>query len=168
MAKKKKVKVSRSKAKQVVIRIFDKNAAVDKVISSKTKSNGNVICSFCGINFFVTRKTALIIGNMKQDVSGKWIEHEILGGKPKSEFVGADLRSFSFEIMVDARFGYKPHSIMKKIHQIVEKGKVDKLMIGTHKIGSRWKMTNASDAFDVVYAGGKVARVTINVTLKEY
>jgi len=81
---------------------------------------------------------------------------------------GADLRSFSFEIMVDINLGYKPHSILKKIHRLVEKGKVDTLMIGTHKIGSKWKMTNASDSFDVVYAGGELAKASISVTLKEY
>ena len=105
---------------------------------------------------------------MKQDVSGKWAEHEVIGLKSKSEFLGADLRSFSFEIMVDVQFGYKPHSILKKIHNLIEKGKVDTLMVGTHKIGSKWKMTNASDAFDVVYAGGELAKASIAVTLKEY
>lgn len=167
MTKKKKVKVSRKKGKVKVIKgknVLDPNRK--KVV--RLSENNKVVSSFCGINFFVTRKTALILGNLKQDVSGKWVNHEIIGCKPKSEFVGADLRSFSFEIIVDICFGYKPHSIMKKIHKIVEKGKVDKLMIGTHKIGSKWKMTNASDAFDVVYSGGEVSKVTINVTLQEY
>jgi phage protein U len=116
----------------------------------------------------VTKNTALILDNLKQEVSGRWSEHEIIGKKPKSEFTGADLRSFSFEIMVDINLGYKPHSILKKIHRLVEKGKVDTLMIGTHKIGSKWKMTNASDSFDVVYAGGELAKASISVTLKEY
>lgn len=172
----KKVKVSRKKGKVTVkkgkntlVKPKAQNTLVTtKKIGSNSTTTGRVISSFCGIVFTVTRKTALILGNMKQDTSGKWVEHEILGSKPKSEFVGADLRTFSFDIMVDVRFGYKPHSVMKKIHQIVEKGKVDKLMVGTHKIGSKWKMTNASDAFDVVYSGGEVSKATINVTLKEY
>lgn len=171
MAKKKKVKVSRKKGKVVVKKgknTVAKSNFKNVLVKSNLDSEGKVIASFCGINFFVTREVALFLSNMKQNVSGKWIEHEILGKKPKSEFAGADLRSFSFDMMVDVRFGYKPHSIMKKVHQIIEKGKVDKLMIGTHKIGSKWKMTNASDEFDVVYAGGKVTKATITVTLKEY
>ena len=172
MAKKKKktVKVSRKKGKVKVIKgknVLWKKASFN---SSKKKVSqpGKVISSFGGIRFFVTKNTALIIDNLKQEVSGRWSEHEIIGKKPKSEFTGADLRSFSFEIMVDINLGYKPHSILKKLHRLVERGKVDTLMIGTHKIGSKWKMTNASDSFDVVYAGGELAKASISVTLKEY
>lgn len=167
MTKKKKVKVSRKKGKVVV----GKNVLISSgktTVVQKLNTNGKVVSSFGGINFFVTRETALIISNMKQDVAGKWTEHEVIGTKSKSEFLGADLRSFSFEIIVDVQFGYKPHSIMKKIHNIIEKGKVDTLMVGTHKIGSKWKMTNASDAFDVVYSGGELAKAAITVTMKEY
>ncbi len=170
--KKKKVKVSRKKGKIAVGKNVLKKSNKKKVFSGidtlNSNSNGKVISSFGGINFFVTRKQALFICNMKQEVSGKWAEHEIIGRKSKSEFLGADLRTFTFEMMVDARFGYKPHSIMKKIHRLIEKGTVDKWMVGTHKIGSKWKMISSSDAFDVVYAGGELTKATLSVTLKEY
>ena len=168
----KKVKVSRKKGKVLVKKgknIMNATTKKDGTMSNVLiKKSNNVVSSFGGIDFFVTRETALILSNMKQEVSGKWADHEIIGSKPKSEFLGAGLRSFSFDIMVDVQFGYKPHSIMKKIHSFVEKGKVDKLMIGSHKIGNKWKMTGASDSFDVVYAGGKLSKATISVTLQEY
>lgn len=162
---KKRIKVSRSK----------RGVLVDKVVTSKKKtsmsslkSDGLEICSFCGLHFFVTRKTALFIKNLGQEVVGKWAAHEIIGRKAKSEFLGAELRSFTFEFTVDAQFGYKPHTVLKKVHQIIEKGKVDTFFLGTHKIGSKWKMTKESETYDVVYSGGKLAKATISATMEEY
>ena len=79
--KKKTVKVSRKKGKVKVIKgknVLWKKASFN---SSKKKVSqpGKVISSFGGIRFFVTKNTALILDNLKQEVSGRWSEHEIIG-----------------------------------------------------------------------------------------
>lgn len=107
--------------------------------------------------------------NINQEISGNWADHSIIGKKPKSEFLGPDLRSLTLQIVVDVQLGYKPHAILRKINKFVEEGKVDIFVLGTHKIGTgKWKMEKASEAFNLIYNEGQLARATIDITLGEY
>ena len=168
--KKKKVKVSRSKKGVLVNQVIRQSGQIrDMPVTVYNAQKGRKsICSFCGLNFFVSRDTALFLRDLKQEVSGRWTSHEIIGKKSKSEFLGPDMRSLSFEIIIDARFGYKPYTTLKKLQEIVEKGKVDAFYVGTNKIGTKWKMSKISEEYDVIYHGGKIAKASVNATLEEY
>lgn len=175
--KKKKVYAKRGKT------IYLKNTLVKKKNNMKNVLDANYygskqLGSFGGIVFKVvarikpdgTRtKKILTPKDIRQEISGEWTEHKVIGKKARTEFVGPGLRTMQYSIMVDAQLGYKPHAILKKINQFVEKGKVDIFTLGTHKIGAgKWKMEKASEAFNRVYSGGELARATIDVTLSEY
>lgn len=130
--------------------------------------NGQMGC-WGGIIFKISETNLLPMQNMKQDLSGRWAKHDVIGSKPKSEFQGADLRTFTLSTIVDVQFGLKPHTMMKKINQACENGKVDILVIGTHKIGTRkWKLEKVSESYDLIYRQGELARATIDLTFSEY
>lgn len=168
--KKKKVKVSRTKNGVLVNQVIKPSGQIrDMPIAvHNAQTEKRSICSFCGLNFFVSRDTALFLRDLKQEVAGRWASHEIIGKKPKSEFLGPEMSSLSFEIIIDAQFGYKPYTVLKKLKEIVEQGKVDAFFVGTNKIGTKWKMSKASEEYDVIYHGGKLAKASANVTLEEY
>lgn len=174
MAKKKK----KSKKKVVVCRERVMPAKATKKKKSKQKkvvTARNRIGSFGGIVFQVyatgsgKNKKALMPAEMKQEISSEWSEHKRIGYKSKPEFNASGIRTFALTVMVDVQLGYKPHAIMKKFHKMCEEGKVFPLYIGTHKIGKyKWKLESVSDAFDLMYSGGELARVLIDLTLSEY
>lgn len=173
MAKKKTKKKTVARGKTVVAKSVLKKSAtreiVGKVKIPKSKKKEKKIASFGGINFLVNSKKVLTPGNIKQETTGKWADHDIIGAKPKSEFQGAGLRQLSFDVVLDARLGVKPHSIIKKMHKMVEDGKIGIFMLGTHKIGKgKWKMEKVSDEFSLIYSAGQLVRATVNVTLSEY
>lgn len=170
MAKKKK-----KKQKKVYVSRGKNVAASTTKKKSKTSSKAKVygkpgqIGSWGGIVFKVSEKKALPMQDIKTEISSKWASHEIIGSKPKAEFEGPELRTFTLSTVLDVQLGYKPHSMMKKIHRLCEKGKVDMLIIGTHKIGGyKWKLEKISEAYDLVYNGGELARVKVDLTLSEY
>lgn len=169
MAKKKKNK----KGKTYVGRgVLVKSATIkgkNALIKSKPASFG----SYAGCAFKISstgkKRKMLVPMEMKQEISGEWSEHKRIGYKAKSEFNAAGLRTFTMQIIVDVQFGYKPHAIMKKLHKVCEQGKVYPLIIGTHKIGKyKWALESISEAFNLVYSHGELARATLDLTLKEY
>lgn len=170
MAKKKSKKTKKSKKVYVKRGVVLKNVLVKKKSKKKSKyGKTGQVGSFGGIVFKVSSKKTLTMQEPKQEVSGRWESHQIIGSKPKPEFLGPDTRSFEMTVIIDVQLGYKPHKILKKINQLCEKGKVDILVIGTHKIGKyKWKLEKASEAFDLLYSGGELARAKVDLTLSEY
>jgi len=124
-----------------------------------------------GINiiFETSDKRILNFINFTQQVSASWANHDIIGGKPKSEFVGANLRKVSFSITLDSRFGIRPRTILENIQKMVEDGTVEKLVIGNKTVGlNKWKITNANEAWNTIYSGGELAKATVALSLEEY
>lgn len=167
--KKKKNKLIVCRGKNIAIKVTKKKNRLVTTHSSSAKLKPGQIGSFGGIIFKVSEKKALPMQNIKQEINAKWSLHEILGSKPKAEFSGPELRTFTLDTIVDVQLGYKPHSIIKKMNRLCEKGKVDNLIIGSHKIGAyKWKLEKVSEAFDLIYSGGELARAKLSLTLSEY
>ena len=87
----------------------------------------------------------------------------------KKEYVGAGLRSIKFSITLDATLGVRPQKMLTDLEYITESGYVDYLVIGDKNIGdNRFCITNISEAWDVVYSGGELAKATVEITMEEY
>nr|WP_295681109.1 phage tail protein [uncultured Lachnoclostridium sp.]DAD78522.1 MAG TPA: hypothetical protein [Caudovirales sp. ctCiv1] len=119
--------------------------------------------------FETSDKKVLTPGDFNQKVSGRWSTHNITFGKPKSEFNGSNLRKISFNIILDSNYGIKPRKMLETLEKMVESGDVETLVIGGKKVGKyKWKITDISEKWDVVYSGGELSRVTVNVSMEEY
>ena len=67
---------------------------------------------------------------MSREVSGRWTEHEVLGVKPKAEFLGPGLQTISLTIHLSAALGVKPRRILDMVERMVERGSAEYLVIG--------------------------------------
>ena len=54
------------------------------------------------IIFEVSDNRVLTFESMSREVSGRWTEHEVLGVKPKAEFLGPGLQTISLTIHLSA------------------------------------------------------------------
>lgn len=170
MAKKKKKakKKNVGRGKNVLVTTVKKKSGTN-VLVKKTNVEGKQIASYAGLIFLVNSSKVLSPKDIKQEVSGEWGDHKIIGARTKSEFLGPGLRQLSFDIVIDVQFGYKPHSVIKKLNQWTEKGKAGNFILGTHKIGTgKWKLEKVSQAFDLIYSAGELARASVGLTLSEY
>lgn len=68
-----------------------------------------------------------------------------------------------------AQHGVKPRKTMENIEKAVEKGQVENLIVGGAKVGkNKWKITQMTEAWDIVMNCGEVQKATLNLTLEEY
>lgn len=121
------------------------------------------------IVFEVNSKKVLTFNGMTQTVKGRWTTHDIIGNKPKSEFLGAGQRAISLNIYLSVNHGVKPRSIIEKIEKSVENGTPYLLVIGGKQVGdNQWVITDMSETWDDIIMDGKLVSANLLINLAEY
>ena len=106
--------------------------------------------------------------NFKVSASANWGEHKRIGQKSQWEFLGPDAGKVSFEIVLDANYGVDPRKEIEKLVSYVECGMINILVIGEKRIGSKWRITNVSSAWNCITSNGKLIKASVSLTLEEY
>ena len=102
-------------------------------------------------------------------VSANWAKHERIGKKPQSEFLNPELMTVQFKVVLNAQHGVKPWKTFHEITKAVQQGRMEKLVIGNHAVGSnRWKITQATQSNLVVMGTGEIQKMDVNLSLEEY
>ena len=128
------------------------------------------------IIFEVSDNRVLTFESMSREVSGRWTEHEVLGVKPKAEFLGPGLQTIQEKSSLSDRFGLRiPYLALGKpefldmVERMVERGTAEYLVIGGRLVGRRpFRITGSSEAWDKVYSRGELAKATLTISLEEY
>lgn len=119
--------------------------------------------------FSVSSRRIFTPDGISGSTGSEWATHNVIGGKPKSEKTGAKLKKYKFTVTLDSRFGEPPCIMLALIHKMVEEGRVDYLIIGSIPVGMcQYKMTDVSEEWECVVAGGKLVRCKVEITLEEY
>jgi hypothetical protein len=121
------------------------------------------------IIFTVTDSKILTFSDLQENISARWSERNIQKKKPRSEFLGANLRTVTLTIVLDASLGVKPMAMRNKLIKICEKGQVEYLVVGSKRLSShKFKIESISNAWDYIIKKGKVVQMTMDVTFSEY
>lgn len=121
------------------------------------------------IRFTVSSKKILTFEDFNETISARWAKHSVQKKLPRSEFLGADLMSFTIKVDLDAQFGIKPRATRNRIKDCVRKGKTAYFVVGGHMVSkNKFKITQAQNEFKQVLRNGKIARITMNLTFEEY
>ena len=67
-----------------------------------------MIGMFAGIGFTVSEGQVQTFAEMSRETSARWSAHEVIGAKPKQEFLGPDLGGVSFTMHLAAWRGSEP------------------------------------------------------------
>ena len=119
--------------------------------------------------FEVSSSKQLTFRNFNKTHSARWTEHEVIGKKPLSEFSGPDLVTVTMSCVFSVTMNINPRKTMTALEKALEKGTVDYLYIKERKVGSyKMKLTNMSEAYDVVLINGAIAKATVDLTFSEY
>ncbi len=119
--------------------------------------------------FEVSDEKVLTFGGMTREVSGRWTEHEITGGKPKSEYLGPGLQAIELTITLSANLGVRPRAMLQVIEQMVESGAAEWFVVGNRTVGRNpFYLTGSSETWGHIYHGGELARASVSISLKEY
>lgn len=119
--------------------------------------------------FSVSSRRIFTPDGISGSTGSEWATHNVIGGKPKSEMTGAKLKKYKFTVTLDSKLGEPPRIMLALIHKMVEEGRVDYLIIGSTPVGMcQYKMTDVSEEWECVVAGGKLVRCKVEITLEEY
>ena len=121
------------------------------------------------ITFEVSSNKVLTFSGMSRKVTGRWAEHQVIGGKAEAEFLVADLQEVSMSIFLSTMHGVRPRKTLERIHKAVEKGEYFTFVIGGQKVGKKkWRITSTSETWDNIIRDGDLVSAKVSVTLREY
>lgn len=121
------------------------------------------------IKFSVNSEKQLSFRNMKRTSSARWTSHNIIGKRPKTEFLGPDMDEVTLEVVLSAEMGVRPRSEMAKFRSACKKGEVHYLYINGKKVcKNKMAITAVSESWDEIWSQGELARAVVVVTFSEY
>lgn len=80
--------------------------------------------------FVASRDAIRTFENFAQRSASRWAKHEIIGKKPKSEYIGPDLDTISFKMRFDVMYGMNPRKEMEALLELARSGNAVPLVIG--------------------------------------
>jgi len=124
---------------------------------------------FGDIIFETSDQRILTFSGLKRDTSSRWGNHELIGLKPKTEFIGPGLDTISFTVDYNGNNGVKPRTEMDKWLDKARDGAAETLVIGDKPLGTdKWIVKSVSQAWGIVFNRGELFSGKIDVTLEEY
>ena len=121
------------------------------------------------ISFETSSNKIQTFRNYSETIGSRWVDHNIQGRMPRSEFLGADLMTVSMTVELNAALGVNPWSVRDKLKNAVRDGTVDVLVIGGKQPAyNKFKIISAQDTFDQILNDGKIPKITMNLTFKEH
>ena len=82
------------------------------------------------ISFVTSSSKIQTFRNYSETIGSRWVDHNIQGRMPRSEFLGADLMTVSMTVELNATLGVNPWSVRDKLKNAVRNGTVDVVIGG--------------------------------------
>lgn len=126
-----------------------------------------MIGTFGDITFNVSSFRVLTFRDMKQEFTSRYANHEVIGTKPKKEYLGPGLKNVSLSIDVYRYLGADPESIAKYFEVLAENGKVSRFILGNENKG-RYTVSSVSETYNIIRNNGMTDSLSLDLTLEEY
>ena len=128
-----------------------------------------MVGSYMGRVFTVSSQRILTPSNLKGSAGSDWANHEIIGKKARSPWVGPKLKSYTMDILLRAQDGVSPRSTLDYFQRAAESQMVDWFIIGGRPISDNpFKLVSVSDEWDTVLGGGALIECRVSLTIEEY
>lgn len=124
--------------------------------------------SFGSIVFETSDNKTLTYNELERSNSNRYAKHNSLGVKPKTEYIGPELETITFSIVLKTSLGINVDNTLAELKRIRDTPEVNKLIIGGKLIGTNFVIKNMSEKYDVVDNKGKTQKATVNIELEEY
>jgi len=127
------------------------------------------IGSFGDLVFSVSENTVKTFEKLSWQTSAKYATHDRHIKEDIQEFLGPEPGSISFTMAFSVFHGTNPLSEVMKLNEMVNKGIVERLVIGGRVYGSyKWVVSSVSSEMKRYDNKGGCWAATAKVTLKEY
>ena len=124
---------------------------------------------FMGAYFTVSDRQILTPSNLSGQHGSDWATHNMIGGKGKSQWVGAKLRTYTFDLLLRAQDGVSPWDVLRKFQEAAESHKADYFIIGNRPLSEHpFKITALTDSEHKILSNNVMVECKINMTIEEY
>jgi len=130
------------------------------------KNFGN-LGGFGELIFTVNPFKQLNFQNAQHSSSVKFVDHEIIAGTPKLEFVGYNLDTVKLTIKLSSYFGVSPKKTLDILYEYMESGDVYDLILGCDVLGE-FVIDGIDKTYDKVDSFGNLTEVGVSLSFKEY
>lgn len=121
------------------------------------------------ITFSVSPEKVLTFNKFNRQIKSRWATHDVISGKPLSEFIGQGQQTLSFDIYLTVMNGVTPKKVIEEIETAVEIGTPLTFVVGGRKIGqNQWVIDSVSEAWDAVIDQGLLVACNLSLSLSEY
>nr|DAF62902.1 MAG TPA: hypothetical protein [Caudovirales sp. ctu3532] len=128
-----------------------------------------MVGSYLGRVFTVSGQRIFTPSNLKGSTGSDWANHEIIGSKTRSQWVGPKLKSYTMDILLRAQDGVNPRATLEYFQRAAESQMVDYFVIGGRPLGeSPFKLVSISDEWDAVLGGGQLIECKVSLSIEEY
>ena len=127
------------------------------------------IGSYMGRVFTVSSRRIFSPSNIKGRAGSDWATHDLIGTKPRPQWIGPKLKSYTFDILLRAQDGVSPRTTLEYFQRAAESRKTDWFIIGGFPL-SRYpfRLVSVSDEWDAVLGGGELISCMVSLSIEEY
>ena len=128
-----------------------------------------MIGSLGDVALVVSDRTIRTIDDYSRSGSARIGQHERMGAKAISEFLGPSLESVAFKIQLVRHWGVVPERELETLRRYRDTGEVLLLMLNNKVVGEdKWMIESLSESVDHFGMQGEILMVTVSVALIEY
>ena len=123
--------------------------------------------SFGSVVFQVSEHALALVKSVKRKTSAWVEEHQVVGAKPRLEFLAPELAETTCKVFWHVGFGANPRTEIGRLRQMCEAGAVGRLILGGENFGPHL-LTEVSENW--LHSGPKGAPMVAeaSLTFKEY
>ena len=126
-----------------------------------------IVGSLGKIIFMVSSKYIKTIDELKGVDSVNYAEHQIIGSKPKLQFLNVNLQTLTFKIRLSAFHNVNPLAAYKELNDYMKNGEPVRFIMGTRSKG-KFVITSLNHDHKKFSAIGTVSVLEAEVSIKEY
>lgn len=128
-----------------------------------------MVGSLGDVIFEVSSESVKTFDDLKMQLSAKFAQHDIHGGKGLLEFTGLGPTQLSFKVSLAASLGITPKDELAALREILEKGKAIPFVLDGEPQGWHlWVIENLSEDHKVLDKVGTLILAEVSLSLKEY
>ena len=128
-----------------------------------------MIGSLGDIVFEVDTNKTKTFDELQRNASARLVSHEVIDGKPYTEFTGAGCESISFEMILSVSLGIQPEEEIKDLRKLRDTGEAVLFVLdGIPQGDDMWVVESLSETYRYVDNRGRPGVIAASVTLREY
>lgn len=141
------------------------NAALDG--SQDAATPRYAVGSFGSIVFQVSEEVLALVSGVQRKTAVRVEEHQVVGEKPRLEFIAPELDETTFTVFWHRGFGLNPRTEIRKLRELCSAGVTQHLILGGENFG-KYMLLDVTEDWGKSGPNGSPLTARASLTLKEY